>query len=86
MEIYEKSDNPLAFAPPNVISQEYTKRIGSKVKSNKVYQKYRRVQWKHERCRSLTFGVGTNFQADLATVMNLSRWNKGVKYLLIVVG
>lgn len=83
-DLYEDLGTPAAFSSPRKFRQ-ITKSEES-ILSNKTYQKYRRFVKKHPRCKSITYSLGVNFQADLATVSDISRHNAGTKFLLILIG
>ena len=47
-----------------------------------VYTLHKPVRRHYKRSRVIGFGIDEQFQADLADVQHLSRYNKGYKYLL----
>ena len=47
-----------------------------------VYTLHKPARRHYKRSRVIVFGIDEQFQADLADVQNLSRYNKGYKYLL----
>ena len=50
-----------------------------------IYTKYAPVYQKIRRSRVLTWGPDYLYQADLADVSSISKWNSGIKWLLVVV-
>ena len=47
-----------------------------------VYTLHKPARRRYKRSRVIVSGINAQFQADLADVQNLSRYNKGYKYLL----
>ena len=47
-----------------------------------VYTLHKPAQRRYKRSRVIVFGIDEQFQADLVDLQNLSRYNKGYKYLL----
>ena len=47
-----------------------------------VYTLHKPARRRYKRSRVIVSGINAQFQADLADVQNLSRYNKGCKYLL----
>ena len=84
-KVYEDVGNPFGFSDPERFQKIY-KDGRNFVKNHRIYRAFRKRQLKFKRSRILTYGLGLNFQMDLATVKKYSRFNGGVKYLLVVVG
>ena len=47
-----------------------------------VYTLHKPARRRYKRIRVIVFGIDEQFQADLVDLQNLSRYNKGYKYLL----
>ena len=47
-----------------------------------VYTLHKPARRRYKRSRVILFGIDEQFQADLVDLQNLSRYNKGYKYLL----
>lgn len=47
-----------------------------------LYTLHKTARGRYKRSRVIVSGINVQFQADLADVQNLSRYNKGYKYLL----
>jgi len=58
------------------------KQVKDKLCQQDVYTLHKPARRHCKRSRAIVFGIDEQFQADLADVQNLSRYNKGYKYLL----
>jgi hypothetical protein len=92
-DLWFNVENPSAFTSVNNLwkaaNNKGLKISKSKVKewlhAQEVYTKYAPVYQKIRRGRILTWGPDYLYQADLADVSNISKWNSGIKWLLVVI-
>jgi hypothetical protein len=92
-DLWFNVENPSAFTSVHnlwkVANDKGLKISKSKVKEwlqeQDIYTKYAPVYQKIRRSRVLSWGPDYLYQADLADVSNISKWNSGIKWLLVVI-
>ena len=92
--IYLDPSHPASFGSLDAVYRAVKERGQNKISRKQVqdwlsqqdvYTLHKPAQRHYKRSRVIVFGIDEQFQADLADVQNLSRYNKGYKYLLMFV-
>ena len=89
--IYLDPSHPSSFGGLDAVYREVKEKVKNKIACKQVqdwlsqkdvYTLHKRARRHDKRSRVIVFGTNGQFQSDLADVQNLSRYNKGYKYLL----
>ena len=92
--IYFDPSHPASFAGPDKLYSVVKKEGTHKISKSKIrqwlqdqdeYSKHRDVKRKFVRRQTVVSGVDSQWGIDLASVQNISKYNDGVEYLLIVI-
>ena len=93
-DIYFNPSHPAALTSPEKLYKVVKKEGKYNISRNKIkqwlqtqdeYTKHRAIKRKFNRRRTVVSGVDNQWGIDLASVQNISQYNDGVVYLLVVI-
>ena len=89
--IYYEPSHPASFSSPTVLFKASKQRgvtrkqVERWLKKQDVYTLHRPAQKRFKRNRVKVFGINSQWQADLADLSSIQKWNKQFRYLLVVI-